>query len=129
MKQTSGFDKRNSGFYRWVIFGIALASVLMLAVALLGKSAEGSPGRLHALVWPSVACAVAIWAYISTRRSKLSFPYVGITGVVFSLALYGFGMPLKLVFLVGLTSLLGAIVSTVLGEAADKQVEDDDLGA
>lgn len=129
MKVRPGFDKRNAGVYRWILCGFVLASALMLMVALLGKSAVTSPGKLHALIWPGLACAVAAWSYIATQSNKLSFRYVGIAGFAFSLAMYGFGMPMRLVILVGLISFLGTVVSVALGEKADKQVEDDDLGA
>lgn len=127
MKVSSGFDKRNTNLYRWLLSGFALASALMLTVALLGKSAESSPGRLHAILWPSVAFITAAWGYNAAKKSKQSFHYVGAAGTTFALALYGFGMTVQLSLLVGVPSFLGALVSLGFKDKVDVQVEDDDF--
>lgn len=127
MKITPGFDGRNVGAYRWALCGFALASALMVMTALSGKYSEASPGRLHALLWPAIACIVSIFGYISAAKYRLSFRYLAGAGFSFSLAMYGFGMSMKLVVLVGFVSLVGMAISVIFGEKVDKQVEDDDF--
>jgi len=48
--------------------------------------------------------------------------------LAYALGMYGFGMPIKLVVLVGAAALVGIIVILVFGDKADLQVEDDNGG-
>ena len=129
MKVTPGFDRRNADAYRWLLLGFALASGLMLVAAGLGKSTGNGPGGWHAFVWPAAAFLFAGLGYGATYKSSLSFRYVGFAGMVFALAMYGFGTSPKAALVVGITSLIGAAGSVFLGEKGDLQVEDDDTGS
>lgn len=129
MKVKPGFDRRNAGAYRWLLFGFALASGLMLVAAGLGKSTGNGPGGWHAFVWPAGAFLFAGLGYGVTYKSSLSFRYVGLTGMVFALAMYGFGTSPKVALLVGVSSLIGAVGSVLLGEKGDLQVEDEEPGS
>ena len=128
MKVTPGFDRRNAGAYRWLLLGFALVSGLMFLASVTGKSTGNGPGGWHAFVWPACACLIAGLGYGLTYKSSVSFRYVGLTGVAFALAMFGFGMSLKAALLVGISSLVGVVGSEVFGKNGDLQVEDDDSG-
>lgn len=128
MKITPGFDNRNAGFYRWVLFGVAMASGAMLLAGLKGRAPAGGPGGLHAVAWPALALIVASAGYMGTRYTRFSFRWVALAGAVFAIAMYGFGMPVKTTMLVGASSLAALIASLAMGKKGDLQVEDDDTG-
>lgn len=129
MRIAPGFDKRNRKFYRWALMGMWLTAGLMLFAGFLGRFQASSPGGgVYALLFPGVAFVTAIVCYaIIDRVERSSFPLL-ISVLAYALGMYGFGMPIKLVVLVGAAALVGIIVILVFGDKADLQVEDDNGG-
>ncbi|MEJ1141359.1 hypothetical protein ACN9MD_02045 [Stenotrophomonas maltophilia] len=125
MKITDGFDGRHGRFYFISLVAMASASALMLVAALRGAEPLQVPQEVGVFVAAfSLLCSTA--SYLSIGKIKCSFLLLGISAAVFSAALWSFGAPLSFVLLLGLPALLLSLISVILRDKVDVQVERDD---
>lgn len=126
MKITDGYDQANHKLHFSIIAAMAFASSLLLVAAFFMVV---EPDESRSMLMKSTAFAsllTCIASYRSLRNVKRSFALVGLSGVVFSLAIWAFGISSGLAMLLGGASAIGAVLSLTLKEKFDRQVVSDD---
>lgn len=126
MKITDGFDKRHFVPYFVLLVAISFASALILIAAIFMSDNGQIVNRNSTILYSFTSLVISTSCYMLLRKFKRSFFLVGVSGVAFSLALHGFGVPSAIpLILAGASAAIG-IGSVIFGDAVDRQVSSEE---